>query len=143
MSPKRQRLVFVGVSMVARCAAVLFTLSALRSNIVFFFTPTEFIARHDTARVRIGGLVKTESLHQEKGEVNFLLTDNKVDVAVHFQGIPPALFREGQGVVAEGHLVGEIFEANQLLAKHDERYMPKDVADKLKASGKWRGEEIP
>ena len=90
--------------------------------------------------MRIGGLVKPGSL--ENGDnllVRFLVTDGKTDISVHYRGIVPDLFREGQGVVAEGKLEsGGIFAADTVLAKHDERYMPREVVDALKKSGQWQ-----
>jgi len=142
MSPKRQRLLFVIGSVLALSGAVLFTLSALRDNIVFFYAPSDMRLHPEAVqkRVRLGGLVKAGSVEkQPQGGVVFIVTDGKADIIVHYNGVLPALFREGQGVVAEGILQGERFEASQLLAKHDERYMPKEVADKLKATGRWRG----
>lgn len=119
-------------------------LFALRDNIVFFYGPTEMAEKAPPrgTRLRIGGLVKRGSLtHHGSSTVVFAVTDLKHDVKVSYAGLLPDLFREGQGVVAEGTVEGPgLFHADTVLAKHDERYMPKDVADKLKQQGTWRDE---
>jgi cytochrome c-type biogenesis protein CcmE len=115
---------------------------ALRDNIVFFYGPSELAqkAPHEGQRLRIGGLVKQGSLkHEGESTVRFAVTDTKQEVEVTYTGLLPDLFREGQGVVAEGTLRGDkIFLADSILAKHDERYMPREVADALKKQGVWR-----
>jgi cytochrome c-type biogenesis protein CcmE len=117
-------------------------LFALRDNIVFFYGPSELAQNPPKAgqRLRIGGLVKQGSLVRENGQtVRFAVTDTKQEIEVTYTGILPDLFREGQGVVAEGAIGRDrIFHADTILAKHDERYMPKDVADALKKQGVWR-----
>jgi len=122
--------------------AVALVLGALRDSIVFFNSPTDLAEKHIAAgtRMRIGGLVKPGSIERgDNLQVRFALTDGKADVAVHYQGIVPDLFREGQGVVAEGRLgPGGVFAADTVLAKHDERYMPREVVDALKKSGRWQ-----
>lgn len=124
--------------------AVGLILFALRDNIVFFYGPTEMAeeAPLPGTRLRIGGLVKRGSLtYAGSSTVVFAVTDLKHDVKVSYTGLLPDLFREGQGVVAEGTVEGPgLFHADTVLAKHDERYMPKDVADKLKQQGTWRNE---
>jgi cytochrome c-type biogenesis protein CcmE len=116
-------------------------LNALSGSIVFFNSPTDVTEKHVAAgtRIRIGGLVKPGSLQRgENLRVRFEVTDGKSDVAVRYQGIVPDLFREGQGVVAEGKLAaGGTLDADTVLAKHDERYMPREVVDALKKSGRW------
>lgn len=117
-------------------------LSAMRDSIVFFTSPTDVVEKHNPAgaRMRIGGLVKPGSV--ARGDnllVRFAITDGKTDIPVHYQGIVPDLFREGQGVVAEGKLEpGGTFAADTVLAKHDERYMPREVVDALKKTGRWQ-----
>ena len=124
--------------------AVGLILFALRDNIVFFYGPTEMAeeAPPRGTRLRIGGLVKRGSLtYGGSSTVVFAVTDLKHDIKVSYTGLLPDLFREGQGVVAEGTVEGPgHFHADTVLAKHDERYMPKDVADKLKQQGAWRDE---
>ena len=117
-------------------------LNAFRDSIVFFNSPSDVVGKHVAAgtRIRLGGLVKTGSL--ERGDdlrIRFEVTDGNSELPVTYQGVLPDLFREGQGVVAEGALdTGGVFEADTILAKHDETYMPKEVADALKKSGHWQ-----
>ena len=120
-------------------------LFALRNSIVFFYGPTEITekALPRGTHLRIGGVVKRGSLtYDGSSTVVFAVTDLKHDIRVSYTGLLPDLFREGQGVVAEGTVEGPgLFRADTVLAKHDERYMPKDVADKLKQRGTWRNEK--
>jgi cytochrome c-type biogenesis protein CcmE len=139
---KKRRLVLISAALAALGVALGLVLVALRDNIVFFYGPSELAQKAPRAgqRLRIGGLVRQGSLVHEGGQtVRFAVTDKKQDVVVIYTGLLPDLFREGQGVVAEGTL-GEdkLFHADSILAKHDERYMPRDVADALKKQGLWR-----
>jgi cytochrome c-type biogenesis protein CcmE len=115
---------------------------AMRQSIVFFNSPTDIVERHPApaTRLRIGGLVKDGSVKRgDNLRIEFAVTDGKSDVAVAYQGIVPDLFREGQGVVVEGRLGTDgMFQADTLLAKHDERYMPREVVDALKKAGRWQ-----
>jgi cytochrome c-type biogenesis protein CcmE len=124
-------------------AAVLLVMTALRDKIVFFYTPTEIVAEGKAKpgeRVRIGGLVKEGSIVREGEKVSFVVTDTEKDLPVTYVGILPDLFREGQGVVSEGMIGSDgIFAADTVLAKHDENYIPKEVADALKDKGVWKG----
>lgn len=144
MKPKHQRLAFVVFSLTFLMLAALFTLQAFKDNIVFFYSPTELKGKPapQSGTMRLGGLVKEGSL--EKGEGNryaFIITDGNAEIPVRFEGLVPNLFREGQGVIAEGMLEADgTFKAKHILAKHDERYMPKEVVESLKDSGVWRGE---
>jgi len=142
LTRKQRRLTLIGASLGVLAVALGLVLSEMRSSIVFFQSPTE-VVEHRLApgtRIRIGGLVKAGSV--ERGDnlrVRFEVTDGKHDIPVRYQGIVPDLFREGQGVVAEGKLEsGGALEADIVLAKHDERYMPKEVVDALKKSGRWQ-----
>lgn len=142
MRRKTKRLALIsGALGVAGIAAGL-TLFALRDSVVFFYGPTELAAKAPApgTRLRIGGLVETGSLaHVGDATVHFAVTDNTRDVRVSYTGILPDLFREGQGVVAEGVVTGPgEFTADAVLAKHDESYMPREVADALKKSGQWQ-----
>jgi len=146
MTRKQRRLALIGTSLAVLAVAAALVLSALRDAIVFFNSPTDVAEKHPApgTRLRIGGLVKPGSI--ERGDnllVRFAVTDGKTDIAVRYQGIVPDLFREGQGVVAEGKLdTGGVFAADTVLAKHDERYMPREVVDALKKSGRWqKGEQ--
>jgi cytochrome c-type biogenesis protein CcmE len=121
-------------------------LVALQENIVFFISPTEIADRQIEAgqRFRLGGLVEVGSVERPPGDttIHFKITDLEVSVPVQFIGLLPDLFSEGEGVVAEGRLTaGGIFEADSVLAKHDENYMPKEVVESLKKSGRWQPEE--
>lgn len=124
--------------------AVGLILFALSDSIVFFYGPTEMAEKAPPrgTHLRIGGLVKRGSLtHDGSSTVVFAVTDLNHDIKVSYTGLLPDLFREGQGVVAEGTVEGPaLFHAETVLAKHDERYMPKDVADKLKQQGTWQNE---
>ena len=142
MTRKQRRLTLIGSSLGVLAIAVALMLSAMRESIVFFNSPTDIVEKHPapSTRIRLGGLVKPGSL--ERGadlRVKFEVTDGKSDVPVRYQGVVPDLFREGQGVVAEGTLARDgTFDADTVLAKHDERYMPKEVVDALKKSGRWQ-----
>ncbi|MGQ0443987.1 MAG: cytochrome c maturation protein CcmE [Beijerinckiaceae bacterium] len=142
MTRKRRRLGLISAALATLGLALGLVLVALRDNIVFFYGPSELVqkAPHAGQRLRIGGLVREGSLVREGGQtVRFAVTDKIQEVEVTYTGLLPDLFREGQGVVAEGTL-GEdkLFRADSILAKHDERYMPRDVADAFKKQGVWR-----
>jgi cytochrome c-type biogenesis protein CcmE len=142
MTRKQRRLVLIGCSLGVLAVAVGLMLYGLSGSIVFFNSPTDVVEKHlaPGTRIRLGGLVETGSV--QRGDnlgVRFKVTDGKSTVAVSYQGILPDLFREGQGVVTEGVVEsGGSFKADSVLAKHDERYMPKEVADALKRSGHWK-----
>jgi cytochrome c-type biogenesis protein CcmE len=144
MTHKQRRFAMIagGVSVLA--GAVLLVLFAMKDAIVFFNSPTDVVEKHITpgTRIRLGGLVAEGSLkHGESLAVRFDVTDGNRTVRVTYQGVLPDLFREGQGVVAEGTLDGSgVFKADNVLAKHDEKYMPKEVADALKKQGHWKDE---
>ncbi len=151
MTRKGRRLVLIGsaVGMLAIAAGLM--MFAFRDNIVFFYGPSELAQKQPApgARLRIGGLVKEGSVvHGEGQKLSFVITDGKSDVSVTYVGQTPDLFREGQGVVAMGVLIAPgTFRAddnNGILAKHDEKYMPREVADALKKEGMWNeGEQRP
>jgi cytochrome c-type biogenesis protein CcmE len=142
MTRKQRRLILIGGSLGVLAVAAALVLSALKDSIVFFNSPSDVAEKHlgPGSRIRIGGLVKTGSLKRgDDLRVRFDVTDGKHDIAVRYQGIVPDLFREGQGVVAEGKIEPDgSFAADTVLAKHDERYMPKEVVDALKKSGRWQ-----
>jgi cytochrome c-type biogenesis protein CcmE len=150
MTRKQRRLTLIGASLGVLGIAVALVLSALRQSIVFFNSPSDIVEQHVApgSRIRMGGLVKPGSIKRgEQLRINFEVTDGKSDVPVAYQGLVPDLFREGQGVVVEGKIAsGGVFTADTVLAKHDERYMPREVADALKKSGRWQegsGKEHP
>ena len=127
--------------------AIGISLYALRDTIVFFYGPSEYAARAPVpgTRLRIGGLVEAGSFRREGNQrVIFAVTDTKHDVKVTYTGLLPDLFREGQGAVVEGTVEPDgVFKADSVLAKHDERYMPKEVADALKKQGVWKEGDAP
>ena len=144
MRAKRRRLAFVVCGMVTLGAAAALVLAAFEDSIVYFYSPSD-VAEHKPPpdrRFRIGGIVVKESVVRgaDATTVRFRVTDTLNTIEVAYTGVLPDLFREGQGVVAEGRLdsLGR-FRADEVLAKHDETYMPREVADALKESGRWRG----
>ncbi len=142
MTRKQRRVVLIGTSLGVLAVAVGLVLFALRDSIVFFYTPTEVAEKHLNGgqRFRLGGLVEDGSVKRGEGtSVSFAITDKRATLPVTFTGVLPDLFREGQGVVAEGTLGPDgVFRADSVLAKHDEKYMPPEVAKKLKEQGLWR-----
>jgi cytochrome c-type biogenesis protein CcmE len=143
----RARLMAVAVAAPVLALAVGLSLWAMNDAVTFFYGPAEAQANRVPAgqMVRLGGLVETGSLRREAdGAVLFRVTDNKAVQEVRFKGDLPDLFREGQGVIAEGAFDGRGgFEAKRVLAKHDEKYMPREVAETLKQKGEWRGDGAP
>jgi cytochrome c-type biogenesis protein CcmE len=144
MTRKQRRGVLIGTSLAVLALAVGLVLVALRDSIVFFYSPSEVAQKQlpPGQRFRLGGLVETGSLERGEGTtVRFVVTDLAKTLTVTYTGVLPDLFREGQGVVAEGALQADgAFHADNVLAKHDENYMPPEVAKKLKEQGRWRGD---
>jgi cytochrome c-type biogenesis protein CcmE len=142
MTRKQRRLVMIGGSLAVLAVAAALVLNAMRDSIVFFSTPAMVAEKHIAAgkRFRLGGLVQPGSLARgDNLAVTFQVSDGSATLPVSYKGILPDLFREGQGVVAEGTLDGAgVFRADTVLAKHDETYMPKEVADALKKQGHWK-----
>jgi cytochrome c-type biogenesis protein CcmE len=135
MTPRRKRLAIVGGVLVALAAATALVLNAFQSNLVFFFSPTQVAAGEaPTARTfRLGGMVREGSLQRNGVQVRFVVTDTARDITVRYDGLLPDLFKEGKGVVAQGQLGNDgVFVAREVLAKHDENYMPPEAADALK-----------
>ncbi len=147
MTRKQRRLILIASSLGVLAVAVALMLSAFRDSIVFFNSPSDVLERHvgPGTRIRLGGLVKNGSLVRSDGlRVRFEVTDGKTEIPVAYKGVLPDLFKEGQGVVAEGALDRQgVFDADTILAKHDETYMPKEVADALKKSGHWKDDYAP
>ena len=143
MTRKQKRLMVIGSGLAILAAAAGLVLFALRQEIVFFRTPSDLVDQPIAAgtRLRLGGLVEKGSGVRGQGtDVTFVVTDTIKTVKVSYTGILPDLFREEQGVVAEGAMTSEgSFVADTVLAKHDENYMPKEVADSLKEKGVWQG----
>jgi cytochrome c-type biogenesis protein CcmE len=141
MTRKQRRLVLIGLALAVLGLAAALALSALRDTIVFFHSPSEIAAKkiESGIRIRIGGLVKEGTLKRSGLDARFEVTDGAASLPVSYVGVLPDLFREGQGVVAEGALdTGGIFRADTVLAKHDENYMPREVVDALKQQGVWQ-----
>ena len=142
MTRKQRRLALIGCGLGVLAVAAALVLSALRESIVFFNSPSDVAEKHVApgARIRLGGLVSPGSLVRgDNLKIRFEVTDGKSKLPVAYQGVLPDLFREGQGVVAEGALdPAGVFNAETILAKHDETYMPKEVADALRKSGHWK-----
>ena len=143
MKRKHKRLSFVALGIIILAIAASLILFAFKDNIVFFLSPTEITNKllkneiNPDQRLRIGGLVEKGSV--TKGALNrFKVTDLNKSIVVEFKGLLPDLFREGQGIVAEGRYSNGVFTASEVLAKHDETYMPPEVAEALKKSGKWK-----
>ena len=144
MTRKQRRLVLIGGSLGVLAVAVGLMLNAFRDSIVFFNSPSDVAEKHVApgTRIRLGGMVKDGSIVRGDAlRVRFEVTDGKAETPVVYQGVVPDLFREGQGVVTEGVVEPSgAFKADSVLAKHDENYMPKEVADALKRSGHWKEE---
>lgn len=141
MTRKQRRLILIGTGLGVLAIAALLVLTALKDSIVFFNSPTDIVEKHvkPGSRIRVGGLVQPGSIVRNNLDARFEITDGKTEIKVSYHGILPDLFREGQGVVAEGVLTdSRNFVADTVLAKHDENYMPKEVADALKKQGHWK-----
>ena len=144
MTRKQRRFTMIGLAMGVLAIAASLVFIALEDTIVFFYSPTDIVEKHleTGTRFRLGGLVAEGSIERNGDQVKFVVTDIATEQPVEFTGILPDLFREGQGVVAEGALgAGGVFVADSVLAKHDENYMPPEVAEKLREQGYWQGEE--
>jgi cytochrome c-type biogenesis protein CcmE len=141
MKPKHQRLAFISLGFLLLAGAVALVLTAFEDNLVFFHSSTDLKTKVINAdqRLRVGGLVVKGSVKKiADANIRFTVTDLANSVEINFRGILPDLFREGQGIVAEGHFRDGIFQASEVLAKHDENYMPTEVADAIKKSGQWK-----
>ncbi len=141
---QNRRLTLIGLIGAALALTVFLVTLALKEQIVFFKTPTDIVTEGlaPNERVRIGGLVKDGSVIRNGQTINFIVTDTSHDLSVTFTGIVPDLFREGQGVVAEGTVnAAGLFKADTVLAKHDENYIPKEVSESLKRQGVWQGSD--
>lgn len=135
MKTRHKRLVIIVGALAALGVAASLVLNAFRNNLVFYYTPTQVAAGEapHSGAFRVGGLIEKGSVHKDGLKVNFVVTDLNKKLTIHYEGILPDLFREGQGMVAQGRLQGPgLFVANQVLAKHDENYMPPEVAASLK-----------
>ena len=145
MNAKYRRLFITIIIVLTLGLATKLILMALEDNIVYFYTPNDLIDKFGNTqniqnKIRIGGLVLESSIKKEGEKTIFIITDRKKEVNVVFDGLLPDLFREGQGIVAEGLFQNNNFIASEVLAKHDENYMPPEVADALKKNNVWKGE---
>ncbi|ODT71521.1 MAG: cytochrome c biogenesis protein CcmE [Pelagibacterium sp. SCN 63-23] len=143
MTRKQKRLAIIAGLAVVLAIATTLVLVALRDQIVFFYSPSDVVAREVAVGqpIRLGGLVSEGSWTREGQRNTFAINDGGMEIVAHYNGILPDLFREGQGVVAEGSMGADgDFIATNVLAKHDENYIPKEVVDALKAQGEWRPE---
>lgn len=147
MTRKNQRIALIvgGLSFLGIAAGLVLT--AFEDSVVFFFSPTELQAKpvDPEQRIRVGGLVEEGTVERgpADAEVRFNVTDGTTSLTIRYVGILPDLFREGQGIVAQGQMRNAMFQADEVLAKHDENYMPKEVADALKQGGHWKDGEPP
>ena len=141
MSPKLKRLILFGIAALFLTTAAVLTLAALKENIVYFYTPSEIDKLEIGNRViRMGGLVQKGSIYIDGLTARFIVEDVKSQQAVIYTGALPDIFRGGQGVIVEGKFNQDTFNAYIVMAKHDEQYMPREVADKLKEQGVWQGD---
>jgi cytochrome c-type biogenesis protein CcmE len=134
MKPRQKRLAIAGGIVAAVGVAAALVLNAFQSNLVFFYSPSQ-VAAHEapSARTfRLGGLVEKGTLKRDGTKASFIVTDTAKSIEVRYEGILPDLFKEGKGVVAQGQLQGGVFVAREVLAKHDENYMPPEAAEALK-----------
>ena len=131
----KSRIFFLAVSLVSATIVIFIVLRSLEENVVYFFSPSEIYNKTDISfdkKIRIGGLVKTNSINKNETSINFIITDLKKEILVSYNGLVPNLFSEGKGVVAEGKLKDKkYFVADKILAKHDENYMPPEVSKAL------------
>ena len=143
MSPKLMRLFGLLMFLSFLALGTFFLLSALNSNIVYFFGPTQIINKDknfwNNRRIRLGGLVENGSIAKNGIDTNFIITDGNSSIKVIYSGLLPDLFSENQGVIVEGLFAEQIFTADIILVKHDENYMPREVAEDLKLKGVWKG----
>ena len=134
----KSRIFFLAVSLISVAIVIFIVLRSLEENVVYFFSPSEIYNKTDISfdkKIRIGGLVKTNSINKNETSINFIITDLKKEIFVSYRGLVPNLFSEGKGVVAEGKLKDKkYFVADKILAKHDENYMPPEVSKALEKS---------
>ena len=141
MSPKAKRFAIVIAAGALLAAAAGLAMTALRDNIVFFVTPSEVTDIHLSAeRIRLGGLVAEGSILIDGTVAQFDVTDESATFTIRYDGALPDLFREGQGIIAEGAFRDRLFVADTVLAKHDETYMPREIKESLEEQGVWKGE---
>jgi cytochrome c-type biogenesis protein CcmE len=144
MKPKHQRLILILLGIVTLSVGTYLVLSNFNNNIIFFYSPTEFKEQYaklitSNKRIRVGGLIGKGSIKIDGEKIIFTISDLSNDVTIHYNGIMPNLFRAGQGMVARGVIQADSsIKADELLTKHDENYMPREVVKALKDSGQWQ-----
>lgn len=146
MRRRDQRLMLVSAAAAVLVLAVTLTIFGLQNSLVYYVAPSQLAEKAQAGRIiRMGGLVVDGTVRTDQEGVHFFhVTDGRTEVEVRYDGVLPDLFREGQGVVIEGQWTpGQAFVAERVLAKHDERYMPREVAEALKQSGEWKGAPTP
>ncbi|XDZ66316.1 cytochrome c maturation protein CcmE [Alphaproteobacteria bacterium LSUCC0684] len=142
LSPKMRRGIGLAAAGAVLALAASLVLVALEDTVVYFYGPTDLMGKPlDDRRIRVGGLVVEGSVAIDGIDARFDVSDGTTDVTIAYRGVLPDLFREGQGIIAEGTFNGKNFTADTVLAKHDETYMPKEVAETLKEQGVWQGGE--
>ncbi len=138
----QNRALFIGISAILFTIGLVIIFKVFNDNIVFYFSPSELNGKkHSSGLIRVGGLVKEGSIHylEDKETLSFIITDLEAELEVNYKGIIPTLFKDGQGTVALGQVnESGVFIAKELLAKHDENYMPPEVAKSIKKSGQWK-----
>jgi cytochrome c-type biogenesis protein CcmE len=142
MKPRHKRLALAGGVLAALGVAAALVLNAFQSNLVFFYSPSQIASKEApvSRTFRLGGLVEVGSVKRDGVRVNFVVTDTARTVPVRYDGILPDLFKEGKGIVAQGQLQGDVFVAREVLAKHDENYMPPEAAEALKKAEQVRAQ---
>ena len=141
MTPKKKRFLGLFLFFLPLCFGLFFLMSALNSNIVYFISPTELIEQNKiNQRLRLGGLVQSNSISVIGTIIKFDVTDGNNSVSVKYEGLLPDLFKEDQGVIVEGKFDSNSFNADNLLAKHDENYIPREIKNSLEKQGLWKGE---
>lgn len=144
MKTRHKRLAIAAGALAVLGAAAALVLNAFNSNLVFFYSPTQVAAKEAPSgrTFRLGGLVEAGTVKRDGVKVRFMVTDTVKTIPVQFEGILPDLFKEGKGVVAQGQLKDGVFEAKEVLAKHDENYMPPEAAEALKRAGENKGQMV-
>lgn len=147
MKPKHRRALALSMTILLAGVGITMTLRAFQNNLLYFYSPAALVGtslgeelQRTTKQFRLGGLVEAGSWHVTGATHTFTVMDGTARLAVRYAGLMPSLFREGQGVVAEGHFTEDVFIAIRVLAKHDENYLPPEVAKALKDTGHWRSQ---
>jgi len=133
------RLAYISISVLLLIISALIVTKVFNESIVFFYSPSEVLTVQPRDKFRLGGVVKEESIKVVAANTyEFVITDFAKEITIKYTGVLPTLFKEGQGAIAFGQMDGDKFSAEEILAKHDENYMPKEVADSLKKNGFWK-----